>query len=153
MAKKLDLKSFVISKLRSASRKWPPLYEQLKKATVYVDVDIDAGIITVQETGEELLLKDFKEFRVKKSGRRKMIRCAKCKRLSFDKFWSKTLKGKWRRMSATALDHIDPVVPTSGWKSFDDFIDRLFNGKTQVLCHKCHSEKTKGENSERRRHK
>src|ERR1043166_6790375 len=47
-------------------------------------------------------------------------------------------------------DHITPVVSTSeGFKDWNDYIERLFNGRLQALCSKCHSKKTKIENEER----
>lgn len=50
-------------------------------------------------------------------------------------------------------DHIAPVVPVTGFDSWDGVIDRLFceiDGY-QVLCNNCHDAKTKKENEERRR--
>lgn len=43
------------------------------------------------------------------------------------------------------VDHIDPVVPLSGFVSWDDYVGRLFHGAQQVACVKCHSIKTKEE--------
>lgn len=46
------------------------------------------------------------------------------------------------------VDHIEPVVSvTSGFTSWDDFIERLYCEKTnlQVLCKPCHALKTKKE--------
>lgn len=52
-------------------------------------------------------------------------------------------------------DHIEPVVPTTGWISFDDFIKRLYCDISgiSILCKKCHSAKTKLENEIRRKNK
>lgn len=46
------------------------------------------------------------------------------------------------------VDHIDPVVPTSGWDNWDGFISRLFCKEEgfQILCHGCHDTKTASEN-------
>lgn len=47
------------------------------------------------------------------------------------------------------VDHIIPVVdPASGWVSYDEFIQRMFCDARgfQVLCDKCHDEKTQAEN-------
>ena len=54
-----------------------------------------------------------------------------------------------------AVDHIAPVVPLSGFISWDDVIARMFCGKDglQVLCKTCHGIKTKQENAERREYK
>lgn len=42
------------------------------------------------------------------------------------------------------VDHIKPVVPKSGFTSWDDYIERLFceKGNLQILCKKCHKGKT-----------
>lgn len=50
------------------------------------------------------------------------------------------------------LDHIIPVVPISGWVSFDSFIERLFCSQEnyQVICTPCHIEKSAKEGSVRK---
>lgn len=54
-----------------------------------------------------------------------------------------------------AVDHINPVVDTDGFKSWDDVIDRLFceADGLQVLCHTCHSIKTANEKEMRKKRK
>lgn len=51
-----------------------------------------------------------------------------------------------------AVDHIHPIVPITGWDTWDGFISRLFCDVTelQVLCKPCHNYKTKEENKKRR---
>lgn len=52
-----------------------------------------------------------------------------------------------------ALDHINPVVPVTGWDGIESYLERLFCGIDgyQVLCKdKCHAEKTLAENRRRR---
>lgn len=48
-------------------------------------------------------------------------------------------------------DHIDPVIPLSGFTTWDAVIDRMFvtEDKYQAICHECHAKKTKQENAER----
>lgn len=60
-------------------------------------------------------------------------KCAKCKQ----EFTAKDVQ----------VDHIKPVVPPSGFTTWDDFISRLFCSATnlQVLCKECHKIKTKKE--------
>jgi len=43
-----------------------------------------------------------------------------------------------------SVDHINPVVPLSGFTNWDDIINRLFCEKKglQVLCSTCHDQKT-----------
>lgn len=49
-------------------------------------------------------------------------------------------------------DHIEPVVPVTGWIGFDDFIQRLYCSvdKIQVACKPCHKVKSQIENKLRR---
>jgi len=51
------------------------------------------------------------------------------------------------------VDHINPVVPSSGFTTWDDFINRLFcnEEQLQVLCKSCHAKKTKEENKQRKK--
>lgn len=58
------------------------------------------------------------------------------------------------------LDHVEPVVPVDGFKnkeSFDlhEFAERLLVEESgfQVLCDTCHNNKSKIENTERRKNK
>lgn len=57
--------------------------------------------------------------------------------------------------AAIALDHTEPVVPTTGFVSWDDVINRLFCSaeNLQVLCKECHKVKSKQENEERKANK
>jgi len=51
------------------------------------------------------------------------------------------------------IDHIEPVVPVTGFTNWDDLISRLFCEETglQAICKDCHKIKTDKENSDRRR--
>jgi len=53
------------------------------------------------------------------------------------------------------LDHIESVVPVTGWEGFDSYIDRMFVDETgyQVLCKLHHETKTRGENAQRKENK
>jgi len=52
-------------------------------------------------------------------------------------------------------DHITPIVPVTGFDTWDSTIDRLFCEAEglQALCVDCHAVKTKAENEERRENK
>lgn len=59
----------------------------------------------------------------------------------------------------TYLDHIEPVIPLKSFQKgswdWDEYINRMFceqNG-FQVLCKKCHDEKTDLENEERKQYR
>lgn len=64
---------------------------------------------------------------------------------------SKVIKGK--RVSNVFVDHIEPVVPTSGFDTWDGFIGRLFceEDNLQVLCRSCHDNKTRRETTQRKK--
>lgn len=54
-----------------------------------------------------------------------------------------------------AVDHIDPVVATTGFVSWDDVIERMFVEKEglQVLCKECHKVKCDEEKQQRKQAK
>ncbi len=49
------------------------------------------------------------------------------------------------------IDHIEPVIPATGFTTWDDAIRRMFPEADgfQLLCKECHARKTKGERDER----
>lgn len=51
------------------------------------------------------------------------------------------------------IDHIEPVVPVTGFSTWDDIIERLFCEESglQAICVTCHTEKTSKENINRKR--
>lgn len=53
------------------------------------------------------------------------------------------------------VDHIQPVVPVTGFVNWDDVITRMFCDVEglQVLCKECHKIKTKEENAQRKLYK
>jgi len=53
------------------------------------------------------------------------------------------------------LDHIQPVVPVTGFTTWDDFINRLFCEASgyQVICETCHSSKTAIERELRKKYR
>lgn len=54
-----------------------------------------------------------------------------------------------------AIDHIEPIVPVTGFTSWDDVISRALCEKDgfQVLCKSCHAIKSKEENGQRKEYK
>lgn len=48
-------------------------------------------------------------------------------------------------------DHVEPVIPVTGFKSWDETIERLFvkTEQYQILCLSCHDNKTQIENQMR----
>lgn len=60
-------------------------------------------------------------------------------------------KGKSRRIKNIVADHKHPIVTSAGFVSYDEWIDRCFVELDgfQALCHKCHKEKSLGENAGR----
>ena len=64
--------------------------------------------------------------------------------------YCKSPRGKTEKYDC---DHVQPIVPTTGWDSWDGYIDRLFEGLMVGICKKCHAKKTKLENDKRRKNK
>ena len=54
-----------------------------------------------------------------------------------------------------AVDHIEPVVPVSGFTTWDEVIERMFVEKEglQVLCKECHRVKCQEEKQQRKQAK
>lgn len=73
-------------------------------------------------------------------------------RAPYGQFFCEECGGAFPR-TLVQVDHINPVVPTSGWVSWDSYIERLFCSATglAVLCKPCHKLKTQSENQERRK--
>ena len=64
------------------------------------------------------------------------------------------LEGRQRKRNNAAVDHIDPVVkPEVGFVDWNTYIDRMFLEASgyQVLCYKCHAEKTAAERKRRKK--
>lgn len=64
--------------------------------------------------------------------------------------------GKIVSKSQIAVDHILPIVPVTGWDTFDGYIKRLFcmpEGLSIICKNPCHANKTKEENAQRRKNK
>ena len=57
-----------------------------------------------------------------------------------------------KRVNNVHVDHIEPVVPVTGWVSWDSCINNMFceAENLQVLCHSCHKEVTDEENKQRK---
>lgn len=104
--KPINLKSWITSRLRGQSYKWPPRNEALVRARI----------------------------------ERGLYKCSCC-RESF-------------KRDNVQIDHIKPVVPFTGWDSFDGFISRLFCDVDgfQIICIICHDIKTATEDTIRARH-
>jgi hypothetical protein len=61
-------------------------------------------------------------------------------------------KGQAYRRKNAIVDHIEPIVPTSGWVGWDSVVERMFvevDG-LQLMCHKCHQLKCAEERKERK---
>ncbi len=60
-----------------------------------------------------------------------------------------------KRVKNIAVDHIEPIVPVTGWTSWDDCINRMFceEGNLQLACKDCHDIKSKEEAAQRKLHR
>lgn len=107
--------SFIKSALRAASKRWGPKWEVKKAARV----------------------------------ERGVYRCAGYKRPPHNVPASlPPPPGKKRRIDNAVVDHILPIIdPKKGFESWDKVIERMFceADGLQLLCHDCHSAKTKDE--------
>jgi len=61
-------------------------------------------------------------------------------------------KNSLGKKSNIIVDHINPIIPISGWVDFNHFISHLFCSidNLQLLCSSCSDIKTKEENKQRR---
>ena len=79
-------------------------------------------------------------------------KCAACKKIGPATL--PALEGRKRKRNNAAVDHIDPVVkPEVGFVDWNTYIDRMFLEASgyQVLCYKCHAEKTAAERKRRKK--
>lgn len=85
--------------------------------------------------------------------RRGVYKCEEC-----GTEWPLTLPPlPWRKRKRKNIqaDHCEPIVPITGFTTYDDWIERCFVGaeQFQALCWDCHTTKTKKENELRRKTK
>lgn len=82
--------------------------------------------------------------------RRGVYLCACCKEEV-----KPTMKVEGKTKKNIHVDHIEPVVPLTGFTNLDDYAKRLFCevDNLQLLCHPCHDLKTKEETVQRAAHR
>lgn len=109
---------FIKSALRSASQRWGPRNECIRKARVS----------------------------------RGRYRCACCGQIGPATL--PPLEGNKKRRKNIIADHIEPVIPITGFDSWDETMERLFCEEEgfQALCWACHKIKTDEENQARKAH-
>lgn len=74
--------------------------------------------------------------------RRGIYKCAGCKEEVPASIPNPNGRG---RIKNAVVDHINPIIdPKVGFTTWDECIERMFceEDKLQVLCHKCHTEKS-----------
>jgi hypothetical protein len=66
-----------------------------------------------------------------------------------------TIREGRKKINNVYVDHIEPIVPTTGWVSWDSCIERMFCelDNLQLLCKACHDVKSKEEAGERKVHR
>ena len=77
-------------------------------------------------------------------------RCNQCKKVV-----PASVKKDGKRVNNVSVDHIKPVVnPSTGFTTWDDYVERLFveKEKLQALCKVCHDKKTKEEREQKKKH-
>lgn len=75
------------------------------------------------------------EYYIERKGRHRIkIKCAHC--------------GNIFRPDEIHMDHIEPVIPVTGWDDWNGYIERLFCDVDgyQALCKQCHVNKSNKEN-------
>lgn len=91
-----------------------------------------------------------------------LFKCSKCQNLSYEgkssvlfEHYKELHPDKVVIMEYCDVDHVEPVVPVTGWDSWDSFMERLFceEDNLQALCKSCHKVKTMAEAKKRRAHK
>ena len=84
--------------------------------------------------------------------RRGFYRCACC-----DVVVPVTVKDeeKRKRIKNIIVDHIEPVVPLTGWESWDDTVENMYCelDNLQALCRTCHNKKSLEETAQRTEHR
>ena len=85
--------------------------------------------------------------------RRGVYRCELCKQEGPATLPPK--KGNKRRIKNIVADHIEPVIPVTGFTNWHDVIERMFCEKDnfQAICHACHTIKCAEEREERKKYK
>lgn len=107
-------KSFIISALRSATNRWGPKAEALRRARVKRGEYVCA--LCNKHMGATT-------WRTYKSGKR---------------------KGQPKKVKDAIVDHLQPVVdPDTGFVDWNTYIERMFCEVDgfQVICHDCHERK------------
>ena len=108
-------RSFIISALRSATSRWGPKQEALKRARVIRGIYLCA---LCKKEGPATTWRTYK---------------------------SGVNKGSPKKVKNTVVDHIVPVVdPLTGFVGWDTYIERMFceADGLQVICHDCHEKVT-----------
>jgi uncharacterized protein GlcG (DUF336 family) len=141
MAKKreFDMYTFLVGKLRAATRHHPAFAEAKKRARVPVKVTYDPETNTLcAYTMDGALVYTDHPLKKAQNRERTMNRCATCGRLFFDYEFLKNNKGNIKKTKLVAIDHIIPVVDViEGFVDWDRYIRRMFYmgvDGLQVLC-------------------
>ena len=118
-------RAFVMSAIRDKTKRWAPISNCKKAARTR------RGFYRCAECGLEV---PASVYGVYKSGKR---------------------QGAQRRIPNIVADHIVPIVPVTGWQSWDSVVEHAFceQQNLQALCKACHDVKTKEENVQRKLHK
>lgn len=117
-------RSFIISALRGASKRWGPRASAIKAARVR------RGVYLCSMCNREMQATEWKPYK------------------------SKAKQGKTKRVKHPQMDHVVPVIdPTVGFVSYDEFIERLFVEQDgwRALCYECHERVTAEEREIRKR--
>ena len=84
--------------------------------------------------------------------RRGFYLCAECKEEVPATTMATLKNGKTKRVKNAIVDHKEPIIPVTGFTTWDECIERMFceQENLQVLCHLCHTTKCAEEAAERK---
>ena len=119
-------RSFIMSTLRSASKRWGPRAAALSAAR------LRRGVYECAVCKREMQATEWKPYK------------------------SKAKLGQMKKVKHPQMDHIEPVIdPAVGFVSWDEVVARLFVEQDgwQAICYECHEAITAQEREERKRAK
>lgn len=139
-------------KLRSVCQKWPPYYGTRNRYRQEVHI---THVKQERERSFRVYTEEglfFFAHHSPKLGRRIIFECEQCATLYLDKDYVQNKNGSWRRRTMVAVDHVEPVVPITGFVDWNTEIARMFPQETggfQCLCVYCHAKKSAEEAGQR----
>jgi hypothetical protein len=156
-------KSSIINALRQLTMYWKPTVECLKQSQR--GVIIDNWVQCDKESNRSLLVKVINRKKTYRYEDNNLIYDKKIKDITWkksDQIIGKKMRGhecneckKLYPKKLMKVDHINPIVPVTGFEGYDSWIKRAFVEieSFQALCLFCHQVKSNEENAQRNQNK